>query len=44
MMAVNLDKTNIMKLVTNNSPQHALSIGYNGKYTEESVNLKFLGL
>jgi hypothetical protein len=32
------------KFVTNNSPQCALSIGYNGKYIEESANTKFLGV
>jgi hypothetical protein len=30
--------------ITNNSPQFALSIGYNGKYIEESANTKFLSL
>jgi hypothetical protein len=43
-LALNLDKTNIIKFITNNSPQYALSIGYNGKYIQESVNMKFLGL
>jgi hypothetical protein len=28
----------------NDSPQYSLSIGYKGKYTEESVNIKFLCL
>jgi hypothetical protein len=43
-LALNLDKTNIIKFITNNSPQYALSIGYNGKYIQESVSTKFLGL
>jgi hypothetical protein len=43
-LTLNPDKTNIIKFTANNSPQHALNIGYNGKCTEESVNMKFLGL
>jgi hypothetical protein len=43
-LALNLDKTNIIKFITYNSPQHALSIGYNEKYIQASVNTKFLGL
>jgi hypothetical protein len=43
-LALNLDKTNIIKFITNNSPQYALSIGYDEKYVEESVYTKFLGL
>jgi hypothetical protein len=39
-----LNKTKIRKFVTNSSPQCALSVGYNGKYIEVSVNTKFLGL
>jgi hypothetical protein len=42
-LALNLDKTNIIKFAVNNSPQHALNIGYNGKFIEKSVNMKFLG-
>jgi hypothetical protein len=38
------DKINIIKFVTNNSPQYTLSTGYKEKYVEESVNKKFLGL
>jgi hypothetical protein len=41
---LNLDKTNIIKFITNISPQSDLKIGYNGKYIEESINEKFLGL
>jgi hypothetical protein len=37
-LTLNLDRTNIIKFIANNSPQHALNIGYNGKYIEESVN------
>jgi hypothetical protein len=33
-----------MKFTTYNSPQYVLNIGYNGKYIEETVNTKFLGL
>jgi hypothetical protein len=43
-MALNLDKTNIIQLKTNNTPQYDLCIGYNEKYIKESVNTKFLGL
>jgi hypothetical protein len=43
-LALNLDKTNIIKFTTNSSPQYASSIGYNGKYFQESVNTKFFGL
>jgi hypothetical protein len=42
--ALSLDKTKIMKFVTNNSPQCALNIGFHEKYIEESANTKFLGL
>jgi hypothetical protein len=42
-LALNLDKTNIIQVITNKSPQNVLNIGYNGKYIEESVNMKFLG-
>jgi hypothetical protein len=37
-------KTNIIKFITNYSPQYVLSIGYSRKYTQESVNTKFLCL
>jgi hypothetical protein len=33
-LALYLDKTNIIKFITNNSPQYALSISYNGKYIQ----------
>jgi hypothetical protein len=38
------DKTNIIKFITNGSSQYALNIGCTGKYVEDSVNTKFLGL
>jgi hypothetical protein len=34
-LALSLDKTKIIHFVTNNSPQCALSIGYNGKHISE---------
>jgi hypothetical protein len=40
-LSLSLDKTNIVKFVADNSPHHALSIGYN---VQESINMKFLGL
>jgi hypothetical protein len=39
-LALNLNKTNIIQFIANNSPRHALSIGYNGKCIEGSVNTK----
>jgi hypothetical protein len=44
MLVLNLEKTNIMKFVTNNLPYCALTIGHEDKYVEEAVNLKFLGI
>jgi hypothetical protein len=41
-LVLNLEKTSIMKFVTNNSPHHSMTIGYEDKYIEEAVNLKFL--
>jgi hypothetical protein len=43
-LVLNLEKTNIMKFVTTNSPHSALTIGYKDKYIEETVNSKFLCL
>jgi hypothetical protein len=43
-LVLKLDKTNIMKFITNKSPQYDLNIGYDEKYIEESINTKFLGL
>jgi hypothetical protein len=34
-LVLNLEKTNIMKFVTNNSPHCAFNIGYKDKYMEE---------
>jgi hypothetical protein len=41
-LALNLNKTNILQFIVNNSPQQ--SIGCNDKYIEESVNAQFLGI
>jgi hypothetical protein len=41
-LALNLDKTNTIKFIRNNLPQFALSVGYDEKYVEESVNNKIL--
>jgi hypothetical protein len=43
-LVLNLDKTNIVKFITNKSSQYDLKIGYVDRYTEESINTKFLGL
>jgi hypothetical protein len=43
-LGLNLEKTNIMKFVMNNSPHCASSVSYKDKYVEETVNSKFLGL
>jgi hypothetical protein len=43
-LALNLDRANIIKFIKINSAQYPLNIGYNDKYIEESVNIKFLGL
>jgi hypothetical protein len=42
-LVLNPDKKNIIKSIKNNSPQYPLSIGYDGKYTEESGNKTCLG-
>jgi hypothetical protein len=34
-LALNIDKTNIIKFITNNLVQHPLNIGYNGNCIEE---------
>ena len=41
---LNLDKTNIMRFITKNSPLSTLLIGYKEKYIKETVTTKFLGL
>ena len=43
-LSLNLEKTNVIKFITKNSPQYPLNIGDNAKYIEEGVNTKFLGL
>jgi hypothetical protein len=43
-LVLNLDEMNIMELITKNSSHSTLCIGYEGKYIEEVVNTKFLGL
>jgi hypothetical protein len=43
-LVLNLEKTNIMKFVMNNSPHCALNIVYKNKYIKETVNSRFLGL
>jgi hypothetical protein len=43
-LVLNPDKTNIIKLITNKSPQYDLKTGYDEKYIEESTNTKFLDL
>jgi hypothetical protein len=43
-ISLNLDKTNVIIFITMNSPHYPLNIGYNDKYIEEAVNIKFLGL
>jgi hypothetical protein len=35
---LNLNKTNVIKFITKNSPQYPLNIEYNEKYIEEVVN------
>jgi len=40
----NLDKTNVLKFITNNSSHFTLYVGHKVKYIEETVNTKFLGL
>jgi hypothetical protein len=44
MLALNLDETNIIKCTTNKTLQYDLSIGYNEKHIQKSINTKFLGL
>jgi len=43
-IVLNLEKTDILKFVTNNLPYCALSIGHKDKYIEEGVHLIFLGI
>lgn len=41
-LALNVDETNVINFITNNSRQYALIIGYNIKCIQESVNTEFL--
>jgi hypothetical protein len=43
-LVLNIEKTNIMKFITNNSSHSTLCLGYREKYVEEMVYTKFLGL
>jgi hypothetical protein len=43
-LVLKLDKINIIKFITNKSPQYGLKIVYDEKNTEGSINTKFLGL
>jgi hypothetical protein len=43
-LVLNLDKTTIIKSVTNKSSQYNLNVGYDEKNIEESINIKFFGL
>jgi hypothetical protein len=43
-LVLNLDKTSVMKFITNYLWYSTLHIGYKGKYVEQTVNTEFLGL
>ena len=43
-LVLNLEKTSIMKFMTNNSPCCALTISYEDKHIEEALSLKLLGM
>jgi hypothetical protein len=43
-LSLNLEKPNVIKFITKNSPQYPLNIGYNDKHIEGGLNKKFLGL
>ena len=43
-LVLNFEKTNIMKFITINQPNCALTVSYKDKCVEEVVNLKFLGI
>jgi hypothetical protein len=43
-LVINLNETNIIKIITKNSSHSTLCIGYKEMYTEEAVKRKFLGL
>ena len=40
-LVLNLDKTDIVKFITNNSSHSTLHIGYKERYIQEKVNTKF---
>ena len=42
-LVLNLEKTNIMKFLTINSPFHDLTTGYKDTYSKERLYIKFLG-
>jgi hypothetical protein len=41
-LTINLDKTNIFKLKGNNSPQHSLNTGSDGKHTAHTGKTRVL--
>ena len=43
-LVLNVDKMNIMQLITENSSHSTLHIGVKEKYTEETVHTKFLDI
>jgi hypothetical protein len=43
-LTLNLDKTNVIKFMTYNSPQFLISFGCEDKYIEEALHTKFPGL
>jgi hypothetical protein len=43
-LVLNLDKINIIKCITNKSPQYGLNTIYDEKYIENSISTKFLGV
>jgi hypothetical protein len=40
-LVINLDKTNIIKFITNDLSHSALNTGYKEKYVEETANKNF---
>jgi len=43
-LVLNLDKTNVMKVITKKSPHPSLHTGYKEKYLEETVKTEYFGL
>jgi hypothetical protein len=41
---LNLNETNVIKFITNNSPHSALCIGHEGKCIKEMVSVRSFGL